>query len=451
MRLFRSLSFRLALTYAALFCLSAGALFGIAYWLNIQRPLDRVKARVELEMRELSQVYIVEGEAALRTALARRGVRNDVNQPFHAFLAADGTAITANLPSWPKTVSPGWIEIEADRYRDGDETDHDALLLDRRFRDGRRLLVGRDVEEISDLTESLSETAAWIISCALVLGIAGGVMMSLAINRRIDSVNRAARTVIAGDLSGRVPVRGTGDDFDQLGETLNVMLARIEELFESVRRVSDSVAHELRTPLTRLLARLEQIEATGDAVRKDAVIDAAIDEAKRLHVIFDALLRISRIETGRHHKAMRQVDVSVLIEDVVEFHQPEADRRGLRLEAAVAPGLGGHGDPDLLFQALSNLIDNAVKYSSAGGTIRVSGTRDGPRLLLAVRDDGPGIDPDEIGRVTERFYRAAAAGKRPGEGLGLSLVAAVVGYHGGSLRLVNGHPGIHAEIEINSI
>lgn len=448
MRLFQSLSFRLALTYVGLFCVSVAALLGMYYWLNIQQPLDVVKQRVDLEMREMSQIYIVEGRDALVAALDARASKHEADEPFHAFIDADGRVITANLPSWPKSVTPGWLEIEADIYHNGDETDHNAMTRDRKFQDGRRLLIGRDTEDIADLQESLGETAAWILSGTVVLGIVGGLLMSLAIRRRIEAVNRAALTVIRGDLSGRVPVRGTGDDFDRLGETLNLMLARIEELFESVRRVSDSVAHELRTPLTRLLSRLERLETIDDASERQAMAEGAIAEARRLDAIFDALLRIARIETGRHQSAMQPVDISKLVAAVAEFHEPDAENRSIGFETEIASGLQATADPDLLFQALSNLLDNAFKYTPAGGRVKISADTYGGLLTLTVSDNGRGIDPAETSRLTERFYRGAGAADLPGEGLGLSLVAAVVHQHHGALAFTDNHPGLRVDFSL---
>lgn len=448
MRVLTSLSFRLALTYAVIFCVSVAALLGLYYWLEIQQPLDLAKDQVELEMNQLSRVHADEGQAALVEALNKRARAESARHPFHAFIDRDGKTLTANLPSWPERVSSGWVEIEADVYHNGEETDHDALLLDQQFRDGSRLLVGRDVEDIDDLLESLAEIAAWVIACTIVLSIAGGVTMSLAIHQRIDAVNRAARTVIAGDLSQRIPVRGNGDDFDRLAETLNLMLGRIEGLFEALRRVSDSVAHELRTPLTRLLARLEMIGSVEDPEHKQSLIDGAVSEAQRLHAIFEALLRISRIETGRHESRMQPTDVSALLEDVAEFYEPEAERRNLQLITEIDASLRALADPDLLFQAVSNLVDNAVKYSPENGRVVIAGEHRAVGLVISVTDTGIGMDPAEIDRVTERFYRSPAARSVAGDGLGLSLVSAVAQQHRAVLRFLHNRPGLRVELAL---
>lgn len=455
MRIFHSLSFRLALTYVALFCLSVAALLGLYYWMSVHAPLEASKERVGIEAQAMARTYMLDGEQALVATLDQRAGRVYTRKPFHAFIDSEGRVVTSNLPSWPAYSGETWLRIEADIYRDGDESDHEALVLDRRFDDGARLLVGEDMEDIDEAEEQLSAAASWILPGALILGILGGALMSRAIGKRIETINTAARTVIAGDLSGRVALRGSGDDFDRLGETLNLMLSRIEDLLESIRRVSDSIAHELRTPLARLLVSLEEMDGP-DTGRKAALLHEATDEARRLHRMFDALLRIARIESGRHASEHRPVDVRALLEDAVEFHQPDAETKSIALGIAeAAQGTGGAGgtadltlpgDPDLLFQAVSNLIDNALKYTPAGGSVTVSAERRGPAAVLAVGDTGYGIAAADRDRLTERFYRAEATRDLPGEGLGLSLVAAVAARHRGELRFLDNTPGTRVEL-----
>lgn len=448
MSLLQSLSFRLTLVYIGLFCTSVAVLMGLYYWVSVVRPTDEIKREVEREARLLSQIYIVDGQDALVAELRKRAVRSHKRMAFHALIDRNGHVVIANLPSWPKQVSRGWEEIEADIYLDGDEADHNALVRDRLFKDGARLIVGRDSEDLDDREEIVATAAVWIICGTLLLGIVGGLLMSLAIRRRIDAVNNAARTVMAGDLSGRVPVRGTGDDFDRLGETLNLMLSRIEELFEAVRRVSDNVAHELRTPLARLLVRLERLSANAASHDADDRTSAgeALEEARRLQRIFDALLRIARIEGQRHLAGMREADVSALLHDVAEFHEPAAMGGAITLRREIAPELHATLDPDLVFQAISNLLDNAIKYTPSGGEVVLGGGRRGGQLVLSVSDNGSGLAPEDFGRVTERFYRSDAARKSPGEGLGLSLVAAIARQHGAELVFRDNHPGLRVEL-----
>lgn len=453
-KLWRSLSFRLALAYAGVLCLSMAVLSGVYYWIAVVRPLDGIRSQVDRESRVLSQLYIVDGEQALVSALENRVRRSGPRRAFHAFMAADGTVRTSNLPSWPAKSRRGWFSIEADVYRDGDEQDYSALVQDRMFRNGARLIVGRDAEDVEEVDEVMLIALPWVTGLtlafsilALAFSILGGLAMSRAIGRRLDTISFAARQVMAGDLGGRVAVAGKGDDFDRLAQTLNLMLDRNQELFEAVRRVSDNVAHELRTPLARLLARLETLELQCDGSgRQKADVEAALGEARRLQAIFNALLRIARIEGGRHESSFRKVDMSVLAMDACELYAPMAQAKGIKLHHDSSADVEAVADPDLIFQSLTNLLDNALKHTGPGGaiTLEVRGAPDD--VVISVRDTGTGLQPGEAGHVTERFFRGQDARGLPGEGLGLSLVSAIAALHHGHLHFRDNEPGLSVEL-----
>lgn len=448
-RLLRSLTFRLALIYLALFSLSVALLLGLVWWTTVERPLQQVEASILREADALGDIYIVDGSRALEVALARRAATISDRKAFHAYTAIDGR-IVANLPSWTPRARPGWQRFEADLYVDGDEEDHEALVREVVFRDGSRLIVGRDIEDIDEREEVIEQLLLWSGLAVMVLGLAGGIVMSLAVGRRIEAVNATARRVIAGDLSGRVPTRGSGDDFDRLGDTLNAMLARIEALVEAVSRVSDSVAHELRTPLSRLQADLAELAGAADEGERGRLVEAASAEAARLQATFDSLLRIARLETGRHAIERRPVDLAKLLADAAELYAPEAEAQQKTLEVSIEPGVATQGDANLLFQAVANLLDNAIKHTPAGSRLRLAG-READGALIEVCDDGPGVGAGELPRVTERFYRAADAETRPGLGLGLSVVDAVARAHGATLELADNRPGLAARIHLPAV
>lgn len=438
--LVHSLSFRLASTYVGLFAASLLLVLGSFYLVVIYLPLETIKAEVQREARSLQNTYIVDGAQALVERLRARARVHVPGQrkAFHAFIDGKGHVISATLPSWPRRSFQGWWRLEADDYLEGDEIDYEALTLEHSFEDGARLLVGRDIEDISNIEEVLASGTLVTLAVALTVGLLGGGLMSLAIRRRIDAVSATARRVMAGDLSQRVPVRDSGDDFDRLAETLNLMLARIEDALEAVRRVSDSVAHELRTPLARLKADLEDAAGGGHELR----LSSAIGEADRLEKIFDAVLRIARIEAGRHDVVMRPVDLSALLEDAIDYYHPAAEERGIALVSAVEPDLTISADADLIFQAMANLIDNAIKYTPAGGDIALTAAAAPDKVIVSLNDSGPGIPPEHRARVTERFYRTPSATDLPGAGLGLSLVAAVAAMHDSKLAFESGTPGL---------
>lgn len=449
-RLFRSLTFRLALAYASLTCLLVALLFACFYWAGVARPMGAVRAEIRNEAAALVQIEREGGAAALAQALRRRGGGAQGRHPFHAFIGADGRVIAANLPSWPPARSSDWLRLEADQYQDGYEIEYTPLLRDVPLPDGARLIVGRDVEDLDARHELMLFAAYWILGWTPLLAIAGGVFMARTVGARLDAVGRAARKVMDGDLSGRVPIRATGDDFDRLGETLNMMLERIERLFESLRSTSDNIAHELRTPLARLRGVLEQLDR-GDADEVEAwrgMVERGIAEADRLDRILNALLRIARIDSGRHRPGFRDTDLTILVADVAEFHQADLESRGIALTVRASDGLRAGVDPDLLFQALSNLLDNCAKYVPVGGRVWLDMWASGQRIVFKVADDGPGMAPEDADRAAEYFYRGANAGGQPGEGLGLSLVAAIAAAHGGVLHIVGGAGGFVAQFHI---
>ena len=452
LKLARSLTFRLALFYLALFMGSVGLLLGVAYWTGVYSPLGRVQAQVGAEAAELVRAYDQVSQAEFIRRLEERAARPDVRAAYHALIEPDGTVIAANLPNWPAArAQRDWVRFEFESYASGDEVEHEALARDVTFADGVRLLVGRDTEDLDEREDFIRETLAWGTVFTIAIGFAGGLLMSLAVARRIEAVTTTARRVIGGDLSGRVTVHGSGDDFDHLAETLNQMLARIEDLVQSVSRVSDSIAHELRTPLTRLYADLEDLalaSASSPAARRLA--EQALGEAGRLQSTFDALLRIARIETGRHETEWRDLDMAALVDDAVELYQPGAEARRQILEADGERPLRLKGDPDLLFQAVSNLIDNAIKYSPEGGAIRLAARPDGRGLAVTVADEGPGVAAEHQPHMTERFFRAPGVEKTPGLGLGLALVAAVAKLHRAELTVENLHPGLRVGLRFPS-
>ena len=422
MRLLGSLSFRLTLQYTALFMGSMLLLGGIHYWNTLHQPLRNVERRVQEEAQSLAGTYRSEGREALVARLDLRARSGGARLPFHAFVGPDGRTISANLSRWPASHDKEWLRLDADTHEEGELQDHEALLRDMLFPDGSRLLAGRDIEDIDELEEKLLSVLIGIVGSALALSVIGGLLMSRSIARRIGSVTGTARRVMAGDLAGRIPLRGSGDDFDRLNATLNEMLARTEQLVESVRRVSDSVAHELRTPLARLRAQLEPLRASRVPPPPE-LIDRVFGEVESLERTFDAVLRISRIESGRHGAVMAPVDLSTVLADAAELYAPEAERRQQSLQVSATPGITMQGDRDLVFQSVCNLIDNAIKYSPQGGAILATAMRENGGVELTVADNGPGIAAEHLPLVVERFYRVPCDRREPGAGLGLSLVS----------------------------
>ena len=445
MRLASSLAIRLTGALVALTFLATASLLAGIYYFGVRTPMNEIRAEVRREAAELRAIYEQRGEAPLRVALVERRNASSANKAFDAFIERDGRALTANLPSWPKVRRGNWVNIEADLYRDGDEDDHEALSRDIVLPDGRRLIVGRDVEVLADRKELMGEAARWGSLSVILFGILGGLLISWITGRRLEAVTGTAREVMAGNLSVRVPLKGTGDDFDQLGMSLNAMLDRNQELVASLGRVSDNIAHELRTPLARLRTALEA--APGEGGLKVEDVEAARVEADRLQQIFDALLRIARLDTGRHRIIRNPVQLDELVRDAVEFYAPEAESRQQSIGAAVLPSTV-NGDRNLIFQAIANLLDNALKFAPERGEVRAELEIEGRMAKLTVRDSGPGVEAEHRERLTERFFRAPGSEAVAGTGLGLTLVQAIVAAHQGTLEFANEGGGFAAVVRL---
>ena len=445
MRLASSLAIRLTGALIAVTFLATASLLAGIYYFGVRTPMDEVRDGIRQESAGLQSIYDKQGEQALIAALIERRRAPSPNKAFDALIDRDGKLITGNLPSWPLVRRGTWVTIEADLYRDGDEDDHEALSRDIVLADGRRLIVGRDVEVLADRKELMNEASRWGSLSVLLFGLLGGLLISKITARRLEAITGTAREVMHGNLSVRVPVKGTGDDFDQVGMSLNAMLDRNQELVASLGRVSDNIAHELRTPLARLRTALDGAPAHGAIGPEDA--EAARVEADRLQRIFDALLRIARLDTGRHRIIREPVQLDQLVGDAVEFYAPEAEARRQTIGASVTR-CTVIGDRNLIFQAIANLIDNALKFAPEGGEVRADLEVEGSMAKLTVRDSGPGVEPEYHGRLTERFFRAPGAESVAGTGLGLTLVQAIVAAHQGTLEFADEGEGFAATVRI---
>jgi signal transduction histidine kinase len=442
-RTLRSSSFRVALLYMALMGTSMVALLGFIHWSTagyMGRQLDQT---IEAEVEGLAEQYRTGGLVSLATALALRVDRSANGAGVYLLAGDDLTPVVGNLDRWPPAApdAEGWVRFDLrGRGNQGDET-HAARAKTFVLRGDLRLLVGRDVRDLEATLGLIGSALGWGSGLAAALALAGGWLMSAGVVRRIEAIARTSREIMDGDLSRRVPTDGSGDDFDQLADGLNRMLDRIVELMTRVRQVSDSIAHDLRTPLTRLRTKLEGLERTGDPGAR-AAIESAVADADELLATFHALLRISRIEAGGQPADLAPVDLALLVRDVAELYEPLAGDRGQSLAVSAEHPVWVQGDRDQLFQALANLVDNAVKYTPPGGTIGVSADRDGQVGRIAVSDAGPGIPAELRQRVFERFYRGDASRSTPGSGLGLSLVQAVAQFHGARIDMTDNRPGL---------
>ncbi len=450
--LFRSSTFRLALFYAALFSVSVLFLFAFIYWSTAAYLARQTDATIEAEIKGLSERYAISGVRGLSSVIGDRISRQQpTGSSIYLLTNADFDPLVGNLSRWPSQAQSqdGWVSFELrDQRRGGDPLIHMARARPFVLGGGYRLLVGRDIRDLEEAQKRIVSTLIWGLAITVLLGIAGGVLLSRTVSRRIESINDTSRDIISGDLSRRIPTRGTNDEFDQLADNLNTMLNRIESLMESVRRVSDNIAHDLKTPLSRLRNRLEAAKLQTDATgQQRAELEQASAEADQLLSTFNALLRIARIEAGKQRAGFKDVDLAALITDVAELYEPLADEKKQRLVVNTT-NANCTGDRDLLFQAVANLVDNAVKHTPENGEIQITLRNNDSGTDIMVSDQGPGIPEEHTGHVFQRFYRLDRSRNTPGSGLGLSLVAAVAELHKIKIELHNLDPGLRVSLHM---
>ena len=446
-RLFRTLAFRSVLVYIAIFAVSAAGLVAFTYW-NTKRELDaQTDQTIDAEISGLSEQYQRLGLGALTEVIVSRSVRG--GQGLYLLTDTLHRPIAGNLDAWPQIIfrPDHFVEFNFERRVGGISTLRRARGRVFVLPGGFQLLVARDVHERHETVRLFSTTLPWSLMLMLVLGLVGGGLMSRNLLTRLDSINETSREIIGGDLSRRVPVRGSGDEFDVLATNLNRMLDRIERLMRGMKDVTDSVAHDLRTPLNRLRNRVEAALRRLPPESAEATeIELAAVEIDQLIATFNALLLIAEAEAGLARETMSRVDLRDVVEGIAELYGPLAEEKGLRFEVASSGTAAIAGNRSLITQALANLVDNAIKYTPAGGRIGISIESRPDGMALVVADSGVGIPPEERARVLERFVRLEASRHSPGSGLGLSLVVAVAKLHDARFELADNNPGLRASI-----
>ena len=456
-KLFRATAFRLTLVYLLVFALFAAFLLGY-FALNTRRLItEEITSTVDAEIAGLSEQYNQGGIRRLVFVIETRSRRP--GSSLYLVTTPSGEGLAGNIGSLVPGVlaKPGWMETVYRRLEEPETAEHRALVRVLQLPGGFHLLVGRDLEERERLFDIIANAGRWSLAIVMILGIAGGVFVSRRVLNRVDAMTHTAQTIMAGDLSGRLPVAGSGDELDRLASNLNAMLERIEALMRGLKEVSDNVAHDLRTPLTRLRNHAEEALRTAkDEAGYRGALEATIEESDGLIRTFNALLMIARAESGEAREGMSEFDAAEVAHDVSELYEPLADDKGLalRVETTSAPVKGNR---ELVSQALANLVDNAIKYAAEPGPhgangavseILVTAGAEGDRIRLAVRDGGPGIPASDRAHVVERFVRLEQSRTKPGSGLGLSLAAAVARLHGGELKLEDNAPGLKAILDL---
>ena len=437
----RTISFRTGLVFLGLFGCSFLALFGYVYW----------QTAVYLKTEADTLLYRqVENRSAQDPQLQLREIRNHAAQDAdgrmpHSLFDQQGQFLAGAIEQLPPFTA--YDKPQEFRWKKANGHHRPVRFIVHRLADGKTLLVAQDIHDIREFDELLIRALVSGGVLLLVVGLFGAVVLGYSAHRRLDKVSRSIKGIIEGDLTGRLPVRGNNDDIDRLATVVNGMLDELERLMSEVKGVCDDIAHDLRTPLTRLIAGLERAQRRDMAPADYAAsVDSALNEAKGLLLTFKALLRISEIENSARRSHFAPVDLNRIAADAAELYEPLAEERGttLTVENSAAPAVIA-GDAQLLFDALCNLLDNAIKFSPDHSRVRLSVIADAGGVGIQVSDNGPGIPKAERQAVLRRLYRAEASRHTPGNGLGLSMVAAVARLHDLQLTVSDAGPGCRVE------
>jgi signal transduction histidine kinase len=465
--IFRTSVFRLTMLYVVLFGISAAALGGFIYLTTVgylQRQTDEViEAEINVLRDEFKRVQDARGAdiayARLVAMIDQRGAPGEQRSvEWFSYMLVDRNhrKIAGNLDGWPARpeIVDDWIDFEINTA-DGQKapvrarilpllretTDLTGVTVENRG----QILVGREVRELTAINQRFLHALTLGLGLTLLIAFAGGLALAISAQRHVVEMSRATRNIIAGDLSQRLPVIGH-DEHADLAKSVNSMLDQIEHLMGGLRHVGDSIAHDLRGPLTRLRTRLEALAAEPAPTRLS--VEECLAQADGVLATFNALLRIARVESGAYRRAFANVDLGRIAADVAELYEATAEENLVEIRRRIAEQAVVFGDRELLAQALTNLIDNALKYTPVGGHIDLEVKLSGDRIVVVVADSGPGIPAEARERVLQRFARLDESRSKPGNGLGLALVRAVCDQHDGKLVLSDNAPGLRVTLTL---
>jgi signal transduction histidine kinase len=459
----RSSTLRLAITYVIVFCTAIFLLIVYVYLSTASYLYQKLDDAITAEQTRALKIYQRRGSEGLITFIDKRTSDDSFDDWIYLFVDPAATKLAGNLESWPSALwdRKGWSDVTSSELftipSGGQLTSLEFFAIPsgghvfrasyQELPNQSRLLMGLNASDVHLVGAKI--TTSLVIGAAMFLTLATAAALSTARRSvgRIETINLTSHKIMHTGLGSRIPLRGTKDEWDELANNLNSMLGRIEKSTDSSRQVADSIAHDLRMPLARLYGKLESAQVELDGVDQyRALVNSTIGELNGILSTFSSLLRLSRIESGNQDLMLKCVDLSEIAREVVDLFEPMAEEAGVRLCSSDWQSTLVRGDRDLLFDAISNILDNAIKYGGNNGEVRVSVCCDYDGPTLSIADRGPGIPPEERDNVLKRFYRLKSTCSRPGSGLGLSLVAAIASVHQAAIELTDNVPGLNISL-----
>jgi signal transduction histidine kinase len=445
-RLFNTVAFRLALGYGILVVATVGVISTILYLGTVGVISREIDARLYGELDRLSKRFEERGVAGVEQGI-QEFLTDGINTDTEVYLLAgpDGAKLIGNIDP----VSASSMPLDRVTYRKVIRNDKLSMsrLLPHELPNGAFLIVGRDMQDIHDINQLVLRSLAIGGVLGIVIAIGGAVLFRHQLEQRVAAIRHTVLEIEAGDLSRRISVLDSDDEFTRLNHDINHMLDQIQHLMEGVRNVSNAIAHDLRTPLGRVRSLLDEALRDERNVQKLAsAATNAIRQIDDLTIVFDKLLQIAEAESGTRRQSFEPVELKEIVTDVVEFYDAAAEAKGIRLSIGIEGEPTTLGDKDLLASATANLVDNALKYAGSDAMVRVRAVQDRSTVSIEVQDNGPGIPAEEREKVMTRFYRGDQSRSLPGNGLGLPIVSSITHLHAGTFALEDASPGLRALI-----
>jgi len=447
-----SSTFKLALIAIGAFGVIVSAIFSYVYLSTSAYVRSRSDSAIMAEAAGLRDIYAQSGRDRLIDLIRQRAADRSFAHHFYLFADSSQTVLAGNLEKWPLAqASPGWVEFRAPPAASGAIDRPLVRAMLERLSGGEQLLVGLDISDLDNFAAQIRTAVISIVALTFVMAAVASILVTRRTVGRIESINATSRAIMASGLDKRIPLRGSNDEWDRVAENLNQMLDRIETLMGEVKQMSDNVAHDLRTPLTRMRGRLEKAaHSPRNAEADQALIADTISELDGVLRIFLSITRIAQIETQVRTAGFRSVNLAEIAGEVVELYDAAAEEDGTRLVMVGDSEVLVTGDRDLIFDAVANVVDNALKHGRPAGRVVVASESVGGAPVISVADNGPGIPADQHEQVFKRFYRLEQSRYTPGNGLGLSLVAAVARLHGARIELLDNAPGLVVRIRFST-